>query len=110
MREIFSLSAFINSRRRNFLERRDNIKINKNFEFAKMRFSLFAEILTAFNNRNVNYYGENPVNNFTGKPVKYGDYDPSLERLYDWYTMKRMRNPNRFCAPRRMLLGLKINW
>ena len=87
-----------------------DIKINKDFEFAKMRFSIFAEILTAFNNRNVNYYGENPVNNFTGKPVKYGDYDPSLGRLYDWYTMKRMRNPNRFCAPRRMLLGLKINW
>jgi len=80
-----------------------DIKINKDFRIAKMTFSLFAEILTALNHRNVNY-----VNNFTGEPIKYGDYDPSTKRLYDWYGIKARRNPNHFSAPRRALFGIKI--
>ncbi|NIA09963.1 MAG: TonB-dependent receptor plug domain-containing protein [Nitrospiraceae bacterium] len=85
-----------------------DLKINKSFNVANLKLSVFADIFNALNLKNVQIaYGFNP---WTGKPFKYGDKIQDTHQYYNWYTMYRLMDPRQFSTGRHANIGLRIDW
>ncbi|MBI4546953.1 MAG: TonB-dependent receptor [Ignavibacteriae bacterium] len=84
-----------------------NLTLYKGFEvFEKLNVLATLDITNLLNRKNVaNVY------NFTGRPTEFGDYDPSLNKLYPWYQAEyRLLDPTNFEAPRQIFFGVRLNW
>jgi len=85
-----------------------DLRINKTFTLAGLRFSIFADIFNLFDQKNVQiYYG---FNTWTGKPFRYGDLISPSKQYYDWYTMFRLMDPRQFSTGRYAKIGFRLDW
>jgi hypothetical protein len=74
---------------------------------AGIKFSIFADVFNLFDRKNVQMaYG---FNTWTGSPYIYGDTIQDLDRLYDWFTSVRLRDPQQFAAARQIKIGLRLD-
>jgi outer membrane receptor protein involved in Fe transport len=88
-----------------------DIKFEKGFRFAGIRFALTLDIFNLFNENNVQTldpgYG---FNTWTGKPYRYGDIERPQPNFYDFYTIQSLMNPFVFSNPRWTKLGIRVDF
>jgi outer membrane receptor protein involved in Fe transport len=85
---------------------RVNLSINKGF-YVLNQFNVLVtlDVENLLNRKNVNN-----INTFTGQPSKYGDYDPDVREVYEWYRSAYRVDPTNFDPGRQILFGMKVNW
>jgi hypothetical protein len=95
-----------------------NLSLFKGFSLMNKLNVLFSlDVTNLFNRRNVDALSTSEgFNTLTGRPIAYGDYNPSNGVLYTWGGKSGEESfaarvpPFVFRAPRQISLGMKINW
>jgi len=81
-----------------------DVKISKTFKSFLGNITIFSDIFYFFNRRNAMM-----VNNWTGKPIKYGDTVGGTNEIYSWKQMKALMSPYWWSPPRYIQLGIRVN-
>jgi outer membrane receptor protein involved in Fe transport len=88
-----------------------DLKFEKGFTLAGLRFALTVDVFNLFDQRNVQTVRSDlGFNRWTGEPYKFGDIEKPQNNLYDYYTMLSLRDPRVYSTGRTTKLGLRIDF
>jgi len=82
-----------------------DLKINKSFKLPFCTVSVFLDIYSLFNRRNVL-----AINTWTGEPIKYGDILGGTNEIQSWRQIYASMSPGWYSAPRYTLIGVNLDF
>jgi outer membrane receptor protein involved in Fe transport len=86
-----------------------DIKFEKGFNAGSgIKLAITVDVFNVFDQKNMQiYYG---FNNWTGKPLKFGDVQNPQNNYFDYYTMLSLMDPRQFSTGRTIKLGFRIDF